>query len=180
MRIRKILVSFTFFIILLSLIPIVEANPVVNYYYYYSFISYIVVCFIGYFSTIGIEYLISFGFIHRTQAEKKRFFKGILITNSITYPLAQLLVLIFFLVMVSDYLVLVILSVEVIVIFLEWFLLFTWLNRQSKNGDMNFVRNVSNFRVFIHSIIANILSFLFGSLMFLAIFPVISIFYLIF
>ena len=89
MRLKKILISFTFSIVLLLIIPIVNANPVYNPY---SFVfPYVISCFIGYNSTIVVEYLIGYSFIRRTQLGYTRFLKCIVFINLITYPLAQLL-----------------------------------------------------------------------------------------
>lgn len=176
MRLKKIFISFTFSIVLLLIIPTVNANPVYNPY---SFVfPYLISCFIGYNSTIGVEYLIGYSFIRRTQLEYTRFLKCIVFINLITYPLAQLLVIIFYLVMVFDYLILVIISVEVLIIILEWFLLFNWFKSHEKDGDMGFGKITSKSRIFGYSLIANVISFLIGSILVLPFLPDTSIFYL--
>ena len=178
MRLKKILISFIFIIALLLIIPAVNADVVYNPY---SFVfPYVTSCIIGYHSTIGIEYLIGYGFIRRTQLENYRFLKGILFINLITYPLAQLVVIIFYLVMVPDYLISVIISVEVLIIILEWFLLFNWFKRNGNNGDMGFGKIISKSRIFGYSLIANATSFLIGSIIVLPFLPDTSIFYLFF
>ena len=178
MSLKKILISFTFIIVLLLIIPAVNANPVYNPY---SLVfPYVISCIFGYFSTIGIEYLIGYGFIRRTQLEYNPFLKGIVLINLITYPIAQLIVIIFYSIMVPVYLIYVIISVEVFVIILECFLLFYWFKRHDKNGDMGFGKINSKLRIFSYSLIANIISFLIGSIIVLPFLPFTSIFYLYF
>ncbi|MBY9016021.1 MAG: hypothetical protein KGD68_10050 [Candidatus Lokiarchaeota archaeon] len=174
MRSKKILISFTFIIALLLIIPTVNANPVYNPY---SLVfPYFISCIFGYFITIGIEYLVGYYFIRRSQLEYNPLLKGIALINLITYPIAQLIVILFYLIMVPDYFIYIIISLEVFIIILEWFLLFNWFKRHVENGVMGFGKINSKLRLFGYSLIANVISFLIGSIIVLPFLPFTSIF----
>jgi len=175
MRIKSlflpILLAYVVFLVLIKETVANMGFTPLNYLPYYF-----MYCFIGYFLTVIIEYLIGYGFVGNSPF----FSKAIILTNLISYPIAQFILGVFYFIIYPQYLIYIIILVEFIVILMEWFLLYHFYKTCNKDGSNCFGRLNTRFRILYYCILANLVSYLIGSILFIFIFPETSIFFWIF
>lgn len=161
MQLKKALLKLS--LIVLTFFPTIQfvcANPLFPPISLFEVtIQYLLLCLFGFFIVIVIECSIGSLFTINKRLEPKFLLKNILIINAITYPLAQLIGIIFY------FYYLPIFIVEIFVIIAEWILVF---NIFTKHRTVE-VEHKFNLRIllFIFSLMANFLSFLVGVLIFI-------------
>ena len=154
-----------FLILIQECLANMAVTPLTYLPYYYGS------CIVGYFLTVIIEYLIGYRF-----ADKSPFYlKGILLTNFISYPIALFTLGLFYFIMYPQYLIYIVIIVEIMVILIEWFVLYHFYKKCDCLGKLNTKIRILNF-----SILANISSYILGSILFIGLFPETSLFYWIF
>jgi len=158
----KYIKKFTFFLSILFLIlflPVIRANPISPTPQQFS-ASYLTICIFFFFGTVACEFVVGYFIIHKARENKSHFLKLVLIVNAITFPITQMFVYFFALITLPNYLFYIILLIEIIVIVCEW-LLITLIFERSNIIEFFGITN-SRPRLFLYSVIANMITYLLG------------------